>query len=374
MKSFENLCTKVVNLLPEEVLGKCSEYRRYLYVIYGEADVEEEIHQMRYKICKNYITVCLCFLLLCMCFFIKDIIFYKSEVLLNEHGQQYLLRPKGENVTKYLNLKIEGVEEDFFERQVDVEIKNYEALINGKNDRTDNVKKSEEKEAMKEQNISFTIDRMIEEIENDKSKEKIILPEEIEGVGRVLWSQKRENSGVICVLCAISILVLIYSQRYDQVKKIKRKSEASIDKELPDFLNKLVLLMNAGLVLSAAFEKTVEGYDEKAKEKSYFYSQLELIKRRMEETNSPMVQELKAFAERSGNREFMRATNLMYENVNKGTKLVEALENESNFLWFQRKKKAEEKGRISETKLTLPLAMELVALIVITIMPAMLEM
>ena len=43
----------------------------------------------------------------------------------------------------------------------------------------------------------------------------------------------------------------------------------------------------------------------------------------------------------------------------------------SNLSW---KKKAEEQGKIAETKLTVPLAMELVALIMITLMPALLEM
>ena len=42
----------------------------------------------------------------------------------------------------------------------------------------------------------------------------------------------------------------------------------------------------------------------------------------------------------------------------------------SNLLW---KKKAEEQGKTAETKLTVPLAMELVALIMITLMPAILE-
>ena len=58
----------------------------------------------------------------------------------------------------------------------------------------------------------------------------------------------------------------------------------------------------------------------------------------------------------------------------KGVNLTEKLESESDILWTQRKKIAEEKGRIAETKLTFPLALLLLVLILITAAPAIMEM
>ncbi|MFQ7012468.1 MAG: hypothetical protein ACLRTA_08070, partial [Clostridia bacterium] len=58
----------------------------------------------------------------------------------------------------------------------------------------------------------------------------------------------------------------------------------------------------------------------------------------------------------------------------KGTGLTEKLQAESEILWMNRKKNCEERGRLAETKLTLPLVIFLLVLIVITIAPALLEL
>ncbi|MEG0662665.1 MAG: hypothetical protein RR472_05245, partial [Anaerovoracaceae bacterium] len=62
------------------------------------------------------------------------------------------------------------------------------------------------------------------------------------------------------------------------------------------------------------------------------------------------------------------------DNIHKGADLSGKLQRESESLWFNRKKYAEEKGRLAETKLTLPLVILLLVLVMITIAPAMMEM
>ena len=52
--------------------------------------------------------------------------------------------------------------------------------------------------------------------------------------------------------------------------------------------------------------------------------------------------------------------------------LTEKLQRESETLWINRKKNCEEKGKLAETKLTLPLMIFLIVLIVITVAPALL--
>ena len=54
--------------------------------------------------------------------------------------------------------------------------------------------------------------------------------------------------------------------------------------------------------------------------------------------------------------------------------MTEKLQAESEILWMNRKKNCEERGRLAETKLTLPLVIFLLVLIVITIAPALLEL
>jgi hypothetical protein len=109
-------------------------------------------------------------------------------------------------------------------------------------------------------------------------------------------------------------------------------------------------------------------------DEKYFYEQLRSVYLTMNETNSPMHVEFASFAKRSEVRELMRLSNVLADNVSKGYDLAEKLRRESEVLWFARKKQSEENGRIAETKLTLPLMILLIVMILITIAPAMMEM
>ena len=101
--------------------------------------------------------------------------------------------------------------------------------------------------------------------------------------------------------------------------------------------------------------------------------QLTQIGRAVRETNGSLCQELQQFAKRSGVKELIRISNILSDNLNKGTDLSEKLKQENSLLWLARKQQSEEKGRLAETKLTLPLMILLLVLIMMTIAPAMME-
>ena len=136
----------------------------------------------------------------------------------------------------------------------------------------------------------------------------------------------------------------------------------------------MVLLLNAGLVLNTAFEKSIEesaGF--KKNDKDYFYRKLKGIYVLAKNTNGSLHREFRAFAKESGLKELVRISNIINDNVNKGVELTAKLQAESEMLWLNRKKSCEERGRLAETKLTLPLIIFLMVLIVITVAPALLE-
>ena len=73
-------------------------------------------------------------------------------------------------------------------------------------------------------------------------------------------------------------------------------------------------------------------------------------------------------------KELMRISNIISDNISKGVELTDKLQRESETLWLNRKRDCEERGRLAETKLTLPLTFFLLVLIVITVSPALLEL
>ena len=90
----------------------------------------------------------------------------------------------------------------------------------------------------------------------------------------------------------------------------------------------------------------------------------------MKSVNSSFDVEFRDFARHSGVRELLRLSNIITDNVNKGTELIDKLEQESAFMWHMSKKQVEERGRVAESKMTFPMAVMLLALILVTSAPA----
>ena len=208
------------------------------------------------------------------------------------------------------------------------------------------------------------------------------LPGELgEGV-EVRWFTGNDNNGALYAAAFFTAVMIAYLKRYDQINKEIKEAEESIVRDLPEFINKLVLLLNAGLVVSTAFSKIASDYEmlyhtgspEKQRKRRYLYEEFFEMEKRVDRSNASLIRELKEFSRRCGVREMVRMTAVISDNWDKGSTLAEKLEGEGELLWISRKKRAEEKGRLAETKLTFPLMILLLVLIMVTIAPAMLEM
>ena len=127
------------------------------------------------------------------------------------------------------------------------------------------------------------------------------------------------------------------------------------------------------MIFPDAFRRIAEGYRVSEKSEDYFRQQISAICRTSAVENKSLVTVLSAYSERIGVREFTRVVNLIRENQYRGVDLTEGLESEAEILWNQRKKLAEERGKLAETRMTLPLALLLMVLILVTAAPAVLH-
>ncbi|MCQ4636269.1 type II secretion system F family protein [Anaerovorax odorimutans] len=216
--------------------------------------------------------------------------------------------------------------------------------------------------------------KLVAQFNVDTAAETVRLPDRLE-TGEVLtWKKADDSSLPLYLIMAMAAGMLVYKMRFSEIEKEEKRAVESIVRELPEFINKLVLLLNAGVVLNTAFLKAVEDRIQTDHTPNYFYTQLEQICRGVKEANGSLHQELRQFAKRSGVKELMRISNIISDNISKGTDLAEKLKKENDLLWFARKQQSEEKGRLAETKLTLPLVILLSVLILITIAPALMGM
>jgi len=206
---------------------------------------------------------------------------------------------------------------------------------------------------------------------NESNTGTLVLPKKLEDGSKLKWHTKNNNNFAYLILLFILSTGTIYIGRFNKAKKLEREAKKSVLTELPDFINKIILLMNAGLVFSSAFSRVVEKNHENDDD-NYFLKQMIAVKEKVEETNSPLILELKNFSERLQVRELIRTVNIISDNIYLGALLVEKLQIENDLLWENRRKASEEQNRISETKLSFPLAIHLIVLITITIAPALL--
>jgi hypothetical protein len=174
---------------------------------------------------------------------------------------------------------------------------------------------------------------------------------------------------------ALFMLFLRHS-RYSWIDRRVKAARRSIIKDFPEFIDKLLLMLNAGLVVSEALSRIAADYElrRNAADPRQLYEELVTIRQRVENTNAPLAVELNMMASRSGVRELMRFASVVSDNIDKGSALAEKLKAEGELVWKLRKKDAEEAGRLSETKMILPMTLTLLTLVMITMAPAVLDM
>lgn len=228
-----------------------------------------------------------------------------------------------------------------------------------------------ETEKTEQEKAEDELSRLISKINADTSKKQIILPRQLENGDPVTWSKAEKSNIALSLITILILLMLLYKNRFHTVKKEEQLARESVIRRLPEFINEMVLLLNAGVILNTAFLKIINNHQQ---EEDYFYNRMKQVSKSIKETNAALHLELKRFAKQSGVKELIRIANIISDNISKGTDLSEKLRQENELLWFARKQQAEERGRLAETKLTMPLMILLLVLIMVTVAPALMEM
>ena len=87
-----------------------------------------------------------------------------------------------------------------------------------------------------------------------------------------------------------------------------------------------------------------------------------------------IVRLFRDYAAKHNVKEMIRIATILTENEKRGSDVIESLSRESKYLWDERKIVARESGKMIDTKMSWPLGLLLILLIVITMAPALLSM
>jgi len=169
------------------------------------------------------------------------------------------------------------------------------------------------------------------------------------------------------VLLLFGVLII-----YDDTKlksKVKKR-RLEIQLEFPDFINKLTLLLNAGLTMSKAWEKISVDCDKEGD----FYAEVDKTIYEIKSGKNE-AEAFSQFAKRVKTPEISRLMSTIVQNTKRGGNyLVLTLRLQSNECWEMRKNVIKRLGEEASTKLLFPMMIMFLAIIIIVVTPAIISM
>ena len=221
--------------------------------------------------------------------------------------------------------------------------------------------------------LDAAVDNMISSIEYSRKK-KIRLPSELPDGTPVRWAAAKQSPGPVIIIIPLMYISLVVLMAANSLKEDGTSAEKrrSIMRGLPRFCNQLYLMINAGLILSDAFDTICAGY-EANRTCSPFETDLTELREATDGHRVSTAQVINEYAVKHDVKEMIRIAAILNENEKRGSDVVESLERESRYLWDERKTVAREYGKSIDTKMSYPLGLLLIVLIVITMAPALLN-
>ena len=250
--------------------------------------------------------------------------------------------------------------------------------------RADNSGSVMSEEESREAEIETGLDGVINEIEYSKGK-KIKLPDVLPDGTPLQWLSNQKTDYTVFILIPlvyIGLLAFVIRSAGAGKSEEAEKRRKSILRGLPRFCNQLFLMMNAGLILSDAFEQITTSYSLRlasesegaSSEANYFEREISELYKQDPDHRMSTASILNEFAVKNDVKELIRIATILTENEKRGSDVIESLSRESRYLWDERKTVARERGKMIDTKMSYPLGILLILLIIITMAPAMLSM
>lgn len=226
-----------------------------------------------------------------------------------------------------------------------------------------------------EQRKAAQVKQAIEKEEERSREEDVLkLPSEVGGKQVELRNPDNPRGWYVLALGPVICLLLVSLQRQNEQKEREDK-ERQMMLDYPEIMNKLTLLLGAGMTVKKAWEKIVQDY-ERQKESigvRYAYEEMAVAYREMH-SGITETESYERFGRRCGLKAYRRLASLLEQNLRKGTKgLTALLGTEARQAFEERKSAAKRRGEEAGTKLLAPMFLMLATVLVIVIIPAFLS-
>ena len=209
-----------------------------------------------------------------------------------------------------------------------------------------------------------------------EGEENLVLPRNLEGHS-LQWKEKKSQLPVQVFLLGMLIVFLIPALEKERENEAKERRNEQLLREYPEMVNKLALLLGAGMTLQGAWKQITSKYSEGCLKgqnaKRIVYEEM-LITQREIESGKGEIRAYEAFGERCELQKYRKFSSYLVQNLKKGNrKLCNLLEQEAMDAFVERKNMAQQIGEEVGTKLLFPMLLMLGIVIVIIMVPAMIS-
>jgi len=209
-----------------------------------------------------------------------------------------------------------------------------------------------------------------------EGEEVLRLPASMEGHS-LDWTEQKSKLPTQILLIGIVIILLIPMVEKEREKERQKQRENQLEREYPQVVNKLALLLGAGMTLQSAWRqitvKYIEGQAQKQQKIGIVYEEMLITQREME-SGVGEGRAYEAFGERCGLPRYRKLSSYLVQNIKKGNHAIcELLEREVSDTFAERKNTAQRYGEEVGTKLLFPMLIMLALVIVIIMIPAVLS-
>lgn len=204
---------------------------------------------------------------------------------------------------------------------------------------------------------------------------RVVLPEATTNDMQISWKIPEEgiSGGKIFLLTLLGGLVLYILKEQDLNQEIEERQD-QILLDFPGVVNKLTILINAGMTLNRAWHKIVTDYQTYKKSDRILYEEMVHVSKELQ-MGVPEAIALEAFGKRCRSIEVIRLSSILVQNMKRGShSLTVALKELSVEAWGIRTSNARKLGEKASTKLLIPMAISLVTVLLVVMAPTFMQM
>lgn len=226
----------------------------------------------------------------------------------------------------------------------------------------------------KEEALRHQIKEALQEADNNsRTSEQFSLPVEVAGK-RIYFLKENQQQYITLLMFGLLMAFFVPLLLERRLKEQLEEREDQMRMDYPEVVNKLVLLLEAGMTVTRAWSKVVLDYESEVKKKNRNkrYAYEEMLASYYEMKNGLSESQVyDNFGRRIKLAPYRKLSSLLAQNCTKGMEgLLSFMKRESIDAFAERKELAKRLGEKAGTKMLLPMGLMLGIVLVVIIVPA----